>query len=191
MFIKSMKKYQPEAVIRIRDLCTDNVSHISEKWISATTKPKVDRSVSDNDVLTASDTYIDELRDADVIVFGIPMYNWSIPSVLKAYIDNIMRVNETWRFNSGNKQQPYEGLLKGKKAMLLLSRGSIGYDEGEPNQHLDFQTNYLKMILNVIGISDIKIVSVNGTNAGPTVLKAAVAAASENIRAIVTNLQYD
>jgi FMN-dependent NADH-azoreductase len=83
------------------------------------------------------------------------MYNWSIPSALKAYIDQILRVNETWKFNPANMQNPYIGLLENKTLFLLLSRGAQGYKKGEYNEHMDFQSTYLKTVFNIIEISNI------------------------------------
>ncbi|MGA6116973.1 NAD(P)H-dependent oxidoreductase [Sphingobacterium anhuiense] len=90
------------------------------------------------------------------------MYNWSIPSSLKAYIDQIVRINETWKYNPDNIQNPYIGLLTNKKVVLLLTRGSQGYEKGGYNEHIDFQTDYLKRVFHVIGIDEIHVITLDG-----------------------------
>ncbi len=82
-------------VINLRELGNTNVPHVTDDWIAANLKPVAARTDKEMEVLGASDAYIAELREADLIVLGTPMYNWSIPSTLKAYIDQVMRLNET------------------------------------------------------------------------------------------------
>jgi len=99
-------------------------------------------------------------------VIGAPMYNWSISSGLKAYIDQVMRINETWKFRSGEPDGDYVGLLMDKKLFSLSSRGDSGYDEGEINAHMNFQTTYLKTIFNIMGVQDVEIISLNNEEYG-------------------------
>lgn len=73
---------------------------------------------------------INELKAADIIVLAAPMHNWTITSSLKAYIDQVLRVNETWELNTADLSNPYIGLLKNKTLLLLTSRGAQGYERG-------------------------------------------------------------
>jgi FMN-dependent NADH-azoreductase len=161
-FINHWKEKHLNAKIQIRELGNQIIPHITEQWISAAFKPLENRTQEELNSLKSSDEYIKELKDADVIVVASPMYNWSIPSSLKAYIDQVVRVNETWKYNPNDVQNPYIGLLENKKVVLLLTRGSQGYEKGGYNQHIDFQTNYLKWVFNVIGISDIHVINIDG-----------------------------
>lgn len=161
-FINHWKEKHLNAKIQIRELGNQIIPHITEQWISAAFKPLENRTLEEFNSLKSSDEYIKELKDADVIVVASPMYNWSIPSSLKAYIDQVVRVNETWKYNPNDVQNPYIGLLENKKVVLLLTRGSQGYEKGGYNQHIDFQTNYLKWVFNVIGISDIHVINIDG-----------------------------
>jgi FMN-dependent NADH-azoreductase len=163
-FLQYWIKTIPGTQITMRELGTVNVPHMSAEWISAAFKPAADRTEQDISELAVSDTYVSELHRADVIVIGSPMYNWSIPSPLKAYIDQVMLINETWRPNNNDPQNPYIGLLEGKKLVLLLARGSSGYEAGEYNYHMNFQSTYLKMIFNIMGITDIHIIAINGAS---------------------------
>lgn len=94
------------------------------------------------------------------------MYNWSIPSGLKAYIDQIMRINETWKFRSGVPDGDYVGLLENKKMFLLSSRGDTGYGENEKKEHMNFQITYLKFVFGVMGLRDITTISLDNEEFG-------------------------
>lgn len=159
VFISHWKSIHINPVLRFRELGNTDVPHINENWIAAAFKPAAERSEREIEALKMSDVYIAELKEADVIVLGAPMYNWSVPSSLKAYIDQVLRVNETWKLNPANPQHPYIGLLKNKTVFLLLSRGNSGYEKGGYNEHMNFQSNYLKTVFNIIGISDIHVVT--------------------------------
>jgi len=140
-------------------------------------------------VLSASDAYIVELQEADIIVLGTPMYNWSIPSTLKAYIDQIMRLNETFKINPGDSNKPYIGLLQNKKGVLLVARGFEEYETGERNAHLNFQTSYLKTVFNMVGIEEIYIVAVNGTSLNKEALKDNIEQAHQQVRSVIEELK--
>lgn len=167
VFTEHWKNIHNNNLITYRDLGESHVPHINENWIAAAFKPEALRSLQEIEALKTSDEYIAELREADVIVIGAPMYNWSIPSTLKAYIDQVLRVNETWKLNPENMQNPYIGLLQNKTVFLLLSRGAQGYEKGEYNEHMNFQSNYLKTVFNIIGITNIHTVAVNGESFDP------------------------
>ncbi|PWV55627.1 FMN-dependent NADH-azoreductase [Chitinophaga sp. S165] len=163
-FVDRWKNIHTNPIISFRELGTADVPHINEKWITASFKPAATRTEEDIEVLRLSDTYISELRTADIIVLGSPMYNWSIPSALKAYIDHIVRYGETWKPNPDNPASPYTGLLENKTLVLLLSRGSSGYEEGEANEHMNFQSTYLKTVFNITGIHNIHVIAINGVS---------------------------
>jgi FMN-dependent NADH-azoreductase len=127
VFVDHWKSIHSNPLIRFRELGNADVPHINENWIAAAFKPAENRSEREIEALKISDVYISELKEADVIVLGTPMYNWSIPSALKAYIDQVVRVNETWKRNPDNMQSPYIGLLENKTVFLLLARGAQVY----------------------------------------------------------------
>lgn len=185
IFVAYWKGIHEDAVIRIRELGNADVPHINQEWITAAFKPEGQRSEEETKTLKTSDAYIAELREADVIVIGAPMYNWSIPGVLKAYIDQVMRVNETFRYDRECPEHPYVGLLEHKTLFLLLSRGDGGYEPGEPNAHMNFQSTYLKTVFNIMGIHDIKVVAINGASTAGEQLNHAVIRAEEEIRILM------
>ncbi|MDR6943736.1 FMN-dependent NADH-azoreductase [Mucilaginibacter pocheonensis] len=179
----------PGSKITYRDLGQEKVPHISEQWISGAFKEPESRSADEVNALALSDGYIKELREAEVIVIGVPMYNFSIPSSLKAYLDQVIRINETWILDRGNTRNPYIGLLREKKIILIQSRGAVAYDKGGYYHHLDFQSTYLKAIFAMIGITDIQEVTVNGELTDGNELVRSLECAMDEIRSIVESLE--
>ncbi|MDB4921581.1 NAD(P)H-dependent oxidoreductase [Mucilaginibacter sp.] len=167
IFTEHWKGKRTETEITNRQLGSADVPHVNENWIAAAFKPETTRTEDERKALETSDTYIAELHQADIIVLGTPMYNWSIPSALKAYIDQVVRVNETFRIDATNIQYPYIGLLENKTLFLLLSRGDQGYEKGGYNEHMNFQDPYLKTVFNIMGIHHIHVIAINGISYGP------------------------
>lgn len=141
-------------VIR-RDLA-QGVSFINESWVGATFTPEGDRSAAQNDALAQSDTLVQELMDADALVIGAPVYNFSLPASLKAWIDQIARAGVTFRYTEDGP----EGLLSGKRAFIIVGSGGVPVESP-----VDFLTPYLRHVLGFVGISDVTIIAADKMNA--------------------------
>lgn len=169
LFATKWIEANPNYTIHHREVGRQPIPHVSELWISAAFKPAELRTEEEIDVLKLSDTYIAEIKAADVIVLGTPMYNWSIPSVLKAYFDQVIRANETVKMRPDDPTNPYRGLLKDRKVYLLFSRGNAGYEKDEYYAHMNFQTEYLKTVFKIMGLTDIQEIALNGSAFDPEV----------------------
>ncbi|WP_426484971.1 FMN-dependent NADH-azoreductase [Flavobacterium sp. 2] len=189
-FVEIWKKQAPYTSITYRDLASTNVPHVSETWIAAAFRPENDRTEAEIEALKLSKELIIELKEADVIVLAAPMYNWTITSSLKAYIDQVLRVNETWKLNTEDLSNPYIGLLKNKTVFLLTSRGAQGYEKGEYNEHMNFQTPYLKMVFNIIGITDIQEITVDGEAYGPEAIELAIEKSNAKVTSLIERYFY-
>jgi FMN-dependent NADH-azoreductase len=132
-----------------RDL-TDALPQIDETWVGATFTAPSERTEAQRAALALSDTLVAELKAADVLVIGTPLYNFSIPASLKAWIDQIARVGETFQYTT---EGPV-GLLKGKKAIVNLASGGVAI-----GSDADFASNYLRHVLGFVGITDVTIVT--------------------------------
>lgn len=187
VFVDRWKQVHEDATISFRELGVNAVPHITESWIAAAFKPAAIRSYEEINRLETSNTYISELREADVIVLGAPMYNWSIPSTLKAYIDHILRVNETFKVNPSDALHPYTGLLQNKTLFLLLSRGLQGYEKGEPNEHMNFQSTYLKTVFNMMGVTNIHMIAIDGASLDAEQLQVSITNAHQQIHDLLTS----
>ena len=166
-FVEHWKAKNPNDYFTYREIGQSNIPHVTEQWIAGAFKPADLRTKEDLEALSISNELVAELKAADVIVLGSPMYNWSVPSALKAYIDQIIRANETVLISKDDIRNPYTGLLKNKKVYLLMVRGNYGYDPGDFYEHMDFQTKYLKTVFGIMGIDDVQHVALNGVGLGP------------------------
>jgi len=185
LFVARWKEKHTQDTIVYREIGQGNIPHVSEEWIAGAFKPAELRTEADMAALQISNTLVGELKEADVIVLGTPMYNWSIPSTLKAYIDQVIRVNETILINGSTPEKPYTGLLKGKQVYLLIARGNGGYEPGEYNEHLNFQTNYLKTVFNIMGIDHITEIVVNGADFQKDQLEEALQSTQQKIEELI------
>lgn len=139
----------PGGRIIVRDLAQSPIAQVDESWVGANFTPEEQRSDAQKAVLAGSDALVEELQTADEIVIGVPVYNFSIPAALKAWIDQVARARLTFRYTETGP----EGLLTGKTAWLVVASGGtpVGSD-------IDFATPYLKHILGFVGITDLRIV---------------------------------
>ncbi len=175
-FVSAWISKHQETELVIRDLAKNPLPHLdAERAQAFFTQPDL-RSEQQQKLVAESDRLIDELKSADIIVIGLPMYNFGIPSTLKAYFDYIARSGLTFRYT----EKGSEGLLTGKKAYIFAARG--GLYAGTP---LDSQTEYMKHFLGFIGITDIEFVYAEGLNISEASKNAALAAAKQQITDLV------
>ncbi|MCL6416987.1 FMN-dependent NADH-azoreductase [Aestuariirhabdus sp. Z084] len=156
-FLARWRQHHPDDQIQQRDMASQPIPHLDEAMVGAFFTPEDQRSVEQQTLVARSDALVQELKESDVLVLGVPMYNFGIPSTLKAWIDHIARAGLTFRYT----EQGPEGLLKGKKAYVLAARG--GQYQGTA---ADTQTAYLKDVLAFIGITDVQFIYAEGLNMG-------------------------
>ncbi|WP_312135901.1 FMN-dependent NADH-azoreductase [Sphingobacterium sp.] len=166
LFVETWSKKYPNDSYVYREVGLTPVPHITNEWIGASFTKVESRTAENQKILALSNTLVKELKEADIYVIATPMYNWSIPSGLKSYIDQIMRINETWKFRSGRPDGDYVGLLEDKRMFILSSRGDSGYGVNEKNGHMNFQTTYLTFIFNILGVKDITTLSLDNEEFG-------------------------
>lgn len=171
LFVENWRSKYPFDTFTYREVGTANIPHIDEPWIAGAFKKPAYKTEENQKALQLSNELVKELKEHDVYVIGTPMYNWSIPSGLKAYIDQVMRINETWKFRSGVPDGDYVGLLENKKLFILSTRGDTGYGENEKNSHTNFQTTYLKHIFGIMGVNDVILHSLDNEEFGGKVFE--------------------
>ena len=142
---------------------------IDGTWVGAAYTPAADRSAEQKAALALSDTLIDELRAADTIVIGMPVYNFGVTGPLKAWIDQICRVGETFAYTETGPK----GLLSNKKVYVAYASGGVPMGSG-----YDFASAYLRQVLGFIGITDVQFVAAEGVAANEA---AAIARAEDQI----------
>lgn len=172
-FVAGLAAQQPGSRVTVRDLAADPVPHLDgERFGAFIAKPDA-RSAAQQAVVAYSDALIAELQRADVVVLGLPMYNFGVPSQLKSYFDHVARAGITFRYTANGP----EGLLKGKKAYVFATRG--GLYAGTP---LDTQTHYVRDFLRFLGISEVEFVYAEGLAIGETQRQDALAEAQSTLR---------
>ena len=157
-FAESWLKTHPGGKVIERDLTTLNLPVVDASWVGAAYTPEASRTPTQTQALAASESLINDLKQADEYVFGVPMHNFSIPSTLKLWIDQVVRVGKTFSYGATGPK----GLLAGKKATLLLASGGE-YGKGSAMASFDFVTPYLQTVLRFIGITDVTIIAASGT----------------------------
>ena len=164
--------------VTYRDLAADPALHLTGAHMAARMGATSDDATINAD-LVKGNAYMDELLAADVLVIGAPMYNLSIPTPLKAWIDRVAVAGKTFQYTATGPQ----GLLKGKTAFIASARGGV-YSAGSPAAALEHQESYLIGLLAFLGVTDVKVVRAEGIAFGPQAKDAAIAKALQDIEAI-------
>jgi FMN-dependent NADH-azoreductase len=168
----------PKIQVTHRDLAADSALHLSSAHLAAWQGGAVEDQVLGAD-LAKGGAYLAELFAADILVIGAPMYNFSIPSQLKSWIDRVVVAGKTFRYSANGA----EGLLKDKKVFIASSRGNV-YAAGSPAAALEHHESYLTGVLSFIGLTDVTIVRAEGLAFGAEAKEAAMIKARANIAAL-------
>jgi FMN-dependent NADH-azoreductase len=148
--IEQLQENEGTVEVRVRDLAVDAPSFVDAAWVGANFTPPEQRNEEQRAVLAESDALVSELKAADVLVIGVPIYNFGIPAALKAWVDMVARARLTFHYTENGPV----ALLKGKRAYLAVASGgtAVGSD-------IDFATGYLRHVLGFLGIDDVQIVA--------------------------------
>jgi FMN-dependent NADH-azoreductase len=174
-FVAALLERNPGAKLIVRDLVRNPVPHLDPARLAAF-GAKDNPSAEQRAVLAESEALIEELRRADVLVLGLPMYNFGVPSQLKAWYDHVARAGLTFRYTEKGPQ----GLLTGKKATIFATRGGEYATTGN-----DWQAQFARVILGFIGITDVEFVFAEGLAVSPARREAGLATARSALRRLV------
>ena len=174
--VSRLRSQNPGLHIVERDLDSAPVPHLNAETTAAV-RAGINGTPAQRDALALSNALVEELKAADTIVIGAPMYNFSVPTTLRAWFDHVLRAGETFRYT----EQGPQGLLSGKKVIVVESRGGL-YSEGAATA-FDFQEPYLRHLLGFIGLDDVTFVRAEKLGFGPEARAAAIASATEGVRA--------
>ncbi len=149
-----LKTQYPELAFKELDLA-QGMPFVNEQWIGANFTSADQRSAEQHVALEQSDALVSELQMADWLIIGSPIYNFSVPAVLKAWVDQVARAKLTFRYT----EQGPEGLLKNKKAILVMASGGVPI-----GSEMDFATPYLQQMMGFLGIQDVQVLDANNFN---------------------------
>ena len=148
--VESLKADHPGAAVATRDLAAEPVPHLSATTLGAFFAPAESHTPAQAEAAALSDTLIGEFKAADYVVIATPMYNFSIPSTLKAWIDHVARAGRTFRYTESGA----EGLLADKRAIVAFASGGTPIGSG-----IDFASGYMRHVLGFLGITDVEFVT--------------------------------
>lgn len=174
--VDQWKKRNPRLKVTYRDLATNPIGHLSGSYLMAQSVDAARHSPELQKDLADSGKALEEFLDADVVVIGAPMYNFSVPSQLKAWIDRIAVRGKTFRYTAKGS----EGLASGKKVIIVSSRGGF-YNKENGLAAIDHQEPYLRAVFGFLGITDIEFVRAEGVGVSPEKKQEAIANAEKAI----------
>jgi FMN-dependent NADH-azoreductase len=166
-FADRLQREDPSAEILVRDVGREPVPHLTEQTVGVIRGAPAETEAALR-TLALSNQLIGEIRAADVIVIGAPMYNFGMPSTLKAWFDHVLRAGVTFRYTSEGP----EGLVKGKRAIVIESRAGF-YSEG-PGSAMDSQEPHIRTLLGFMGITEVTFVRAEKLAFGPEAAAAAI-----------------
>lgn len=174
--VERLRERHPQARVTVRDLARTPHPVLDEAALGALFTPAEQRTPEQAARVALDDALIAEIQAADVVVLGVPMYNFGVPVQLKNWIDAISRAKVTFQYT----EKGPEGLLKGKKVYVVLTRGGI-----YRNQPSDSQVPYLKTVLGFLGMTDVQFIYAEGLAMGPEAERQALANAQAEIEAVL------
>jgi FMN-dependent NADH-azoreductase len=180
-FVRRWRDAHPGGTVTYRDVGHSPPPHVTEDWIAAAFTPPDRRTPAMAEALRASDAVVDEFLAADLIVAGVPMYNFGVPSGFKAYIDQIVRVGRTFLFEPDDPAAPYKPVARGKRMVLVTASGGGGYLPGGRAERLNHLHPYLRAAFGFIGVDDVEVVHVENDEFGGLRLEESVEAARRRI----------
>lgn len=171
-FVLRWRRRAPDLVVTRRILADEPVPHLTDERFRAALTPVAERTRGQQTAAGPADAVVRELRDADVLVLGVPVYNFHVPSTLKAWFDHVARAGTTFRYTENGP----EGLLAGKRAYVVVTSGGRYSGTGA-----DFVTPYLKHFLAFLGIEDVEFIRAEGLAMGEDAARGALHEAAERI----------
>lgn len=173
--ISALKSKEGEFNVIERDFSKQAIPHLDGEWLKAIGTLSEQRSTEQQEKVAFSDSLISEIQAADILVIGLPMYNFTVPSMLKAWIDHIARAGVTFAYT----EQGPKGLLTNKKVYLVAAMGGL-----HDTAATDFLRPYMTLIMGFIGLGDVEIITAGGLNMGEEPRIAGLAAAQVKIQAL-------
>lgn len=184
-FVEQWKQANPTDTVTHRDIGRNPVPHVDEPWIAAAFTPPEQRTPELWEAIRISDQLVDEFLAADIYVIGVPMYNFSVPSAFKAYIDQIVRTGRTVAFEPNDAANAFKPLVLGKKMFIIEARGDSGFQPGGRYETMNHLDPYLVTIFGFMGITDITFIHVENDEYGGQKLADSIVAARNKITELV------
>lgn len=185
VFLSAWQVRNPQSQLTRREVGRTLIAPVNEAFVAAAFHPEPDaRPLSMQADLALSDELVGELLGHDLLVISTPMYNFSVPSGLKAWIDQIVRLGLTFNHTLDNGIAQYEPLVGGKKALIVTSRGGFGFGPGGELEAMNHADPFLRTALGFIGITDVTVVAAEGEESAERTFQVSVAEAEQRLLAL-------
>ena len=186
VFIEAWRAANPEARLTRREVGRALIPPVNEAFVAAAFYPEPDaRPLAMQADLAFSDELVRELLGHDVLLISTPMHNFSVPSGLKAWIDQIVRLGLTFNHTLDNGVAQYEPLVRGKKALIVTTRGGFGFGPGGELEAMNHADTLLRTALGFIGITDVTVVDAEGEESAERTFQISAAEAEQRLLALV------
>ncbi|MDE0695345.1 MAG: NAD(P)H-dependent oxidoreductase [Boseongicola sp.] len=190
-FVERWLAVRPSDEVIRRDVGKTPPPLVSETWIDACFTPEPERTEDQKKVLEPSDTLIDELARADVIALGTPMYNYGLPASLKAWVDQVIRVNKTFSFDLARGDYPLEPILSGKTLVCMTSKGEFGFAPGGIREKMNHLDPHIETFAHYLGVAETCFVNVEYQEFGDLRHDKSLADAIQDVIALAESLTRD
>ncbi len=187
-FVNAWRLLSPDAQVIVRDVGAAPPPIVSEAWIAAAFAGD-ERTAEQQELLDLSDKFIDEIEVADLIVIAAPMYNYGMPAALKAWFDQVVRIDRTFSFDLLRGDQPLEPILSGKTLIVLSSSGEFGFETGGVNEHAGHLLPHIRTCSKYLGVEVLEHIGIEYQEFGDTRHEASRTAAFSAIADLVRRLQ--
>jgi FMN-dependent NADH-azoreductase len=184
-FVELWKQVHPSDTVTYRDIGRNSIPHVDESWIAAAFTPSKTHTPRLQEAIRLSDRLVDEFLAADIYIMGVPMYNFSVPSVFKAYIDQIVRVGRTVAFEPNDAVNVFKPLVLGKKMFIVEARGDSGFQPGGRYEKMNHHDPYLATVFGFVGITDITFIHVENDEYGGRKLAESIATARTHVAQLI------
>ena len=184
IFVKRWLDTFPRYKVTYRDLYVTPPPHVTLPWIQSAFTPEEERSDRQDQALEISDLLVDEFLTADALVMGVPMYNFGMPSILKAYVDNIVRVGRTFDFDA-RADDHYTPLVDDMPVFVIIATGDDGYGHGERLETMNHLAPHLKTVFGFIGIRDITYIYTGNDEFGGEELENSLNRAAKKVEDVI------
>ncbi|MBD2212988.1 FMN-dependent NADH-azoreductase [Nostoc linckia FACHB-104] len=184
-FVQKWQQAHPNDTVNYRDIGRNPIPHLDELWIAAAFTPPEQHTAELRQAIRLSDQLVDEFLKADIYVIGVPMYNFSVPSTFKAYIDQIVRIGRTVAFEPDDSGNVFQPLVLGKKMFIIEARGDSGFQPGGRYENMNYHDPYLVTVFGFMGITDITFIHVENDEYGGQKLAESITHAREQIAQLV------
>lgn len=189
-FVRQWRSRRSQDTVTYRDLGLYPPSFINREWIQSAFTPASKQEPWMAETLAESNVLTDELIAADILVIGAPLYNYGMPAALKAWVDQVVRLDRTVSFNPATPESPFTPLLadRPRHAVILSARGGVGFGPGGALEHMNHLEPGLSTVLEFMGITRIHCIALENEEAGGELLANAIAEAHQDIESLVDEL---